>query len=181
VRIVVAHCASLGTGLDLDVPGVDPEAGPRVDNFDLFMRLMEDERYVGFLFADISAMIQFNRLYKPLDTMLKRTDLHSRLVHGSDYPLPAVNVLVHTDDFESGGYVSTEEREALDEIYDYNPLLFDFVLKRTLRHPETGARFLDVVFSPLEARLSKVAVKPAVEVRGPSGATSPKEMPVPME
>ena len=34
----------------------------------------------------------------------------------------------------------------LHEIYDYNPLLFDFVLKRPLRAPQTGERFAAEVF-----------------------------------
>ena len=42
--------------------------------------------------------------------------------------------------------ITMEERGRLNEIYHYNPLLFDFVLKRTLRHPDTGARFPASVF-----------------------------------
>ena len=34
----------------------------------------------------------------------------------------------------------------LNEIYRRNPLLYDFALKRTLHHPETGARFPPTVF-----------------------------------
>ena len=42
--------------------------------------------------------------------------------------------------------IGAEERELLNEIYDYNPLLFDFVVKRTIRHPESGERFPPNVF-----------------------------------
>lgn len=89
VKVIVAHCAGLGDNEDLDSP-----ARKRVPNFDLFVRLMEEKRYEGLLFADISAMTQYNRSGRPLTTMLQREDLHERLVNGSDYPLPAINVLI---------------------------------------------------------------------------------------
>ena len=82
-------------------------------------------------------MLQFNRMPGPFSTLLKRQDLHPRLVNGSDYPLPAINALIRTRSLASDGFITGEERTALNEIYDYNPLLFDFVLKRTMRHPET--------------------------------------------
>ena len=41
---------------------------------------------------------------------------------------------------------SPPRREALNDIYDYNPLLFDFVLKRTLRHPETKQKIAPSMF-----------------------------------
>lgn len=132
VKVIVAHCAGLGDNEDLD----DPERR-RVSNFDLFMRLMDDKRYEQLLFADISAMTQFNRIGKPLDTILAREDLQERLVNGSDYPLPAINVLIRTSTLVKQGYVTPDERTSLNEIYDYNPLLFDLVLKRTIRLPGT--------------------------------------------
>ena len=141
VKVIVAHCASLGSNPDLDKPARDSQ-----ENFDYFLRLMEEKRYEGLLFGEISAMTQFNRLPRPLVTMLKRTDLHARLVNGSDYPLPAINVLVRTGRLVELGLITEEEREQLNEIYDYNPLLFDFVLKRSLRDPETGRGFPPSVF-----------------------------------
>ena len=33
----------------------------------------------------------------------------------------------------SQGFITEAERVALNEIYDFNPLVFDYVLKRTLR------------------------------------------------
>jgi mannonate dehydratase len=44
------------------------------------------------------------------------------------------------------GFITAEERQSLNEIYDYNPLLFDFVLKRTMRHPETKQKLATSVF-----------------------------------
>lgn len=135
VKVIVAHCAGLGENEDLESP--DKKLRP---NFDLFMRLMNEKRYEGLLFGDISAMTQFNRAGKPLAMVLERETLHERLVNGSDYPLPAMNILIRTQPLVKAGYINSGERDSLNEIYDYNPLLFDFVLKRTIRSPGTIKR-----------------------------------------
>src|SRR5678815_1504748 len=140
VKVIVAHCAGLGTNEDLD--SKDRKV---VDNFDLFLRLMDEKRYEGLVFGELSAMTQFNRSGK-LRTMLAREDLHERIVNGSDYPLPAVNLLIRTRPLVKQGYINADEAASLKEIYDYNPLLFDFVLKRTLRLPGTSRRFPAAVF-----------------------------------
>lgn len=144
VRVIVAHCASDGHALDLDDP-----ARPEVETFDLFLRLMDDPRYVGLVYGEISALTMSTRCGRPLETMLARTDLHARLVNGSDYPLPAINVLFRTSQLRELGYLTRDEERALDELYDVNPLLFDLVTKRCLRHPRTGARFPESVFYAL--------------------------------
>jgi predicted TIM-barrel fold metal-dependent hydrolase len=141
VRVIVAHCASLGEGEDLDRP-----EGPPVDNFDLFLRLMNERKYEGILFGEISAVTLANRLPRPLRVLLERDDLHPRLVNGSDYPLPAVNVVIRLSPLVEAGFLREEEAEPLRTLYRHNPLLFDFVLKRTVRHPETGAGFPASVF-----------------------------------
>jgi uncharacterized protein len=140
VKVIVAHCASLGTNEDLDHPGT------KLHNFDLFLKLMDEPRYQELVFADISAMTQFNRIGKPLETILNREDLHSRLVNGSDYPLPAINFLILTKPLLRGGYINQDERALLKEIYQANPLVFDFVLKRCLRKPGTNRRLPASVF-----------------------------------
>jgi len=140
VKVIVAHCAGLGTNEDLD--SKDRKV---VDNFDLFMRLMDEKRYEGLVFGELSAMTQFNRSGK-LRTMLAREDLHERIVNGSDYPLPAVNLLIRTRPLVKQGYINADEADSLKEIYDYNPLLFDFVLKRRLKLPGAPKRFPASVF-----------------------------------
>ena len=115
-------------------------------NFQLFMRLVEDRHYDGLVFGDISAMTQFNRIGEPLSTVIGRADLHSRLVNGSDYPLPAINLLIRTRPLLRAGYIDAEERASLREIYRFNPLLFDFVLKRCLKLPGTNRRLPASVF-----------------------------------
>lgn len=141
IRVIVAHAASFGGCKDLDHGG-----GKKADCFDLFLRLMDEAKYRGLVFGEVSAMLQFNRMPVPISTLLKRQDLHPRLVNGSDYPLPAINSLIHTRSLAGNGFITSEERTALNEIYDYNPLLFDFVLKRTMRHPETKQKLAPSVF-----------------------------------
>jgi len=141
VKVIVAHCAGLGDNEDLDHP-----RRRRIHNFDLFIRLMEEKRYEGLVFADISAMTQFNRMLRPLATILERDDLHERLVNGSDYPLPAINALIRTRGLVKHGYITAAEGASLNEVYNYNPLLFDFVLKRVLRLPGTQKRLPPAVF-----------------------------------
>jgi predicted TIM-barrel fold metal-dependent hydrolase len=127
VKVIVAHCAGLGDDEDLDDP-----ARRRVPSWQLFLRMMDEPRWRGLLFGDISATTQANRTPEPLATLIRREDLHSRLVNGSDYPLPAINVVIRTSKLESLGMITSEERRALNELYDVDPLVFDYVLKRTL-------------------------------------------------
>ncbi len=141
IRVIAAHSASLGNCVD-----EDDGAATITNCFDLFLRLMDEPKYVGLLFGEISAITQYNRMPTPLATLLSRQDLHSRLVNGSDYPLPAINALIRTTSLASEGFIATDERQSLNEIYDYNPLLFDFVLKRTLRHPQTRQKLAAAIF-----------------------------------
>jgi mannonate dehydratase len=129
VRVIVAHCASLGNGPDLDI---GPN-GPSVPSFELFSRLMDEPRYEGLLVGDISAVTQVNRVGNALEALLNRDDWHPRLLNGSDYPLPGILPLFSLQHLERRGFIQKNEAEVLSAIRDYNPLLFDFVLKRTLR------------------------------------------------
>ena len=140
VRVIVAHCASLGTGVDLDA-GPD---GPAVPNLDLFARLMDDPRYEHLLMGDVSALTLANRFPGALRTVLERTDWHGRLLNGSDYPLPGVPALFDLDRMAEHGFLAADAVPALEAIQDHNPLMFDFVLKRTVSRQ--GARFAPRVF-----------------------------------
>src|SRR4030095_2793026 len=83
VRVIVAHCATRGSGVDLD----RGSSGPRVPNFALFGRLMDEARYGALLHGDISAIVQRTRAAEALPALLVRADWHPRLLWGSDYPL----------------------------------------------------------------------------------------------
>lgn len=129
VTVIVAHSASLGDGNDLDKgPG-----GPPVSNFLLFARLMDEARYEKRLYGEISAITQVNRVGVPLKTLIERGDWHARLLNASDYPLPAVMPLFSLKQLMHARYISAAQAKVLSEIRRHNPLLFDFVLKRTLR------------------------------------------------
>ena len=118
-----------------------------VPSFDLFLRLMDDPKYDGRLFGDISTVTFHGHLPRPLRVLLERGDLHARLINGSDYPVSGVTVVVRPSTLLRYGFISRDEWDPLNEIYAYNPLLFDFVVKRTVRHPRTGARFPSSVFT----------------------------------
>jgi mannonate dehydratase len=129
VRVIVAHCASLGRAIDLDV---GPE-GPKLPSFELFARLMQEPQYEGLLLGDISAITQINRVGTPLATVVKREAWGPRLLNGSDYPLPGVLPLFSLKQMVRRGYVTEPQAEVLSAVRRHNPLLFDFMLKRTLR------------------------------------------------
>ena len=94
---------------------------------------MQERRYEGLLFGDISAMTQINRVGTALETVITRGDWHPRLLNGSDYPLPGVLPLFSLKQMLRRGYVTAAQAEVLSTIRPHNPLLCDFVLKRTLR------------------------------------------------
>jgi hypothetical protein len=56
-------------------------------------------------------------------------------------------VLFRTGLLVDHGYRGEAERRALHEIDSYDPPLFDFVLKRTVRSPGTGRKFAPEIFS----------------------------------
>jgi mannonate dehydratase len=129
VRVVIAHCSSMGEDRDLD----RGPNGPEVESFSLFARMMDEARYRGLLFGDISAVTQTNRAGNVLARILEREDWHARLLNGSDYPLPGLMPVYSVDYLVSLGLLASAAAPVLTEIRAYNPLLFDFVLKRELR------------------------------------------------
>ncbi len=140
LKVIVAHCASLGMNPDLDAPA----GAPWVDNFELFVRLMNEAQWDGLLFGELSAITLVNRVGKPLRFLLEHPELHRRLINGSDYPLPAINALMQTGAIVQAGFLNEDERRLLNEIDQHNPLLFDFAIKRTVNLG--GNRLSDDVF-----------------------------------
>lgn len=140
VRVIVAHCATFGRSPDLD-RGPD---GPRISNFELFARLMDEPAWRGQLYGDLSAVAQINRLGPSLITLLKRQDWHDRLINGSDYPLPAVMPLFSLKAIVRRGLLHRDTAEVINRVRLHNPLLFDFLLKRHLRF--RGQGFADEAF-----------------------------------
>ena len=140
VRVIVAHCASLGTDVDLDSGTV----GPRVSSFALFARLMSEPRYRDLLLADVSALPQRNRA-AILGAVLEKADWHPRLLYGSDYPLPGVIPLFPVSKLADSGWLSADAVPVLERIREHNALIFDFVLKRSVR--AGGRAFSNDVFT----------------------------------
>jgi predicted TIM-barrel fold metal-dependent hydrolase len=140
VRVVVAHCASMGEDRDTD----KGENGPVLASSELFFRLMEERKFEKNLFGDLSAMTQVNRAGPALVRVLERSDWHARLLNGSDYPLPGVMPLFSLNYLVSLGLLGESMVDVLSEIRTYNALLFDFVLKRHLR--SNGKAFSKSVF-----------------------------------
>lgn len=139
VRVIVAHCASLGEGTDFD-----DKAKPQVSNFSLFARMMDSKDYEGRLFGEISTLPQINRVGEPLQVVLSRRDWQSRLLNASDYPLPGVMPLVSAQQLIDMQFLSAEDAALIFPVRDHNPLLFDFLLKRSLRYQGQG--FAEQVF-----------------------------------
>ncbi|MCB4360412.1 amidohydrolase family protein [Quatrionicoccus australiensis] len=137
VRVVVAHCASLGDDVDDD--------GKVRRSFDLFLKLMAEPRARELLYGDISAISQRNRQPAIIRTLLERSDLHERLLHGSDYPLPGVVPLTSPAALARAGLLPRAAVHDLDILRQHNPLFFDFALKRLLRWQ--GHSFSPAVFA----------------------------------
>lgn len=147
VRVVVAHCASLGHAEELDAKVKSGQPS----NFELFTQLMDEPRWRAHLFGDISAVVQANRI-DVIPTLLSRREWQGRLLNGSDYPLPGVVPLIDLRKLVARGLLQAEMVEPLLALRQHNVLLFDFVLKRSLALG--GHRFAPQVFetAPFFAR-----------------------------
>ena len=93
---------------------------------------MEEPRYAGRLYGDISAMTQTARAGAALAQVIEREDWHPRLLNGSDYPLPGVVPLVNLGDLARRGLIEPDAVPLLSGLRKANVLLYDFVLKRSL-------------------------------------------------
>lgn len=137
VRVVVAHCATIGDDVDDD--------GQLRPSFQLFLKMMAEPRASGLLLGDISAITLRNRSVDVIRVLLEREDLHDRLVHGSDYPLPGILPLISPSSLAAEGLLPPAAVGDLDTLREHNPLLFDFVLKRLLNWQ--GHSFAPAVFA----------------------------------
>lgn len=140
VKVIVAHCASLGSNFDID----KGQHGAVRSNFEFFLRLMAESRYEGYVFGDISALPQVNRVEPALTTLITHPEWHSRLLNGSDYPLPGIFPLFSLKMLTAKGFISSIQANVLNQLRRHNALLFDFVLKRHLQ--VKGQRFDVAVF-----------------------------------
>lgn len=141
VKVVMMSAGAAGRSADLDRLG-----HPEVASYRLCLRLLDDPRYRGLVFASLSGLFYDNRPLAALSALLQRPDLADRLVYASDYPFSAEAKRVHLNRFVRGGYLSAEQARLLHKIYGFNPLLFNFVLARTVHLPHTDVGFQPAVF-----------------------------------
>jgi predicted TIM-barrel fold metal-dependent hydrolase len=137
VRVILAHCASDGHDKDLD------NGNKRIKNIDLFTRIMNTPDYKTLVFGEISALTLINHAWA-IKQILERTDWHDRLLNGSDYPLPGIFPLINTEQLSHMGLIDSEYLPFLQQIKQYNPLMFDFAVKRLIKF--NGIRFANSVF-----------------------------------
>jgi uncharacterized protein len=141
VRVIAAHCATQGELRD------DESAGsPTVPAFSLLRRLIEEVRYRGLLFGDISGVVSNWREPDMVRELVLEQRWQGRLVNGSDYPLPGSPVLTSTSRMIEKGLLSPQDAQQIGHIQGHNPLLYDFALKRLLR--ADGRSFPAPVFQP---------------------------------
>ena len=142
VRVIVAHCASLGTAIDSRRSRRNRKR--QRSNFQAFMEMMRDPAYQDLLYGDASAITQINRAPKALKTLLLADDIHHRLLNGSDYPLTGILPLFSQSQLQALGLIEPRAASVIFEVQKYNPLLFDLALKRNLEWQ--GRRFPRQVF-----------------------------------
>jgi len=141
VQVILAHAATTGHHIDENHP-----EKIKIPSYQLLARMLDNPKYQGKLFVDLSAISLYNHLGPQVDTLLQRNDWNVRMMDGSDYPLPAVNFLIRTSKLKSKGYINSEEREMLNEVYSYNPLLFDLLVKRVMKHPKLKTKLSPEAF-----------------------------------
>ena len=139
VKVIVAHCASLGSNKDLDTKGSKSKS-----NFELFSRLMNDKNYKDNCLADISAINLINREVSDIKQIVENEDWHDRLLYASDYPLPGVLPIISSKKLARNGLLDSETVEFINEVRKYNSWLYDFLSKRLMR--SNGVEFANVVF-----------------------------------
>ncbi len=140
VQVIFAHCATRGESIDLD----KGKNGPEVDNLELFARMMGEKQYENLLFGDLSAITQVNRSREMIEKIVTTEEWHHRLIYGSDYPLPGVMPVFSPHNFSNWGHLSENEADVLAKVREYNPILFDIMLKRLLKI--NGKQFSTKVF-----------------------------------
>jgi uncharacterized protein len=94
--------------------------------------LMDERSHESLLLGDVSAVLQINRKADVARTLIERDEWHPRLLHGSDYPLPGIPILTRPQRLADAGLLDAKAVPVLLQVREHNPLLFDFVLKRSV-------------------------------------------------
>jgi predicted TIM-barrel fold metal-dependent hydrolase len=139
VKVIVAHCASLGSNQDLD----NKQASQK-SNFELFARLMNDANYQNNCLADISAINLINRDLHEIKQLVENQDWHSRLLYASDYPLPGVMPIISSKNLAANGLLDESVVPFINQVRQHNAWLYDFLVKRLMK--SNGIVFSNDVF-----------------------------------
>lgn len=122
--------------------GMDP-ASPRCDRFYAALARCElplithaglERAVLGADQQDLGDPLKLRRALDAGVRVLERADWHARLLNGSDYPLPGLMPIFSIEFIVSRGLLEPAAAPVLSEIRKHNPLLFNFVRKRSLRH-----------------------------------------------
>ncbi len=136
LKIIFAHVGS---------EGKSPTAeGKKEDNFNLVLALLR--RYPQQTYADISAFsVAFARA-RYLPHLLLASDIHDRLIYGSDYPLPSFGVVVGLtlSTLRWHKLISFRDIFTLLKIQRQNPFAYNYELLRRLSYQ--GKSFPETVF-----------------------------------
>ena len=144
----------------------ESDTAPR-SYFERFLEMMHEPAYRGRLFGEIS-VLPYVGTQDEMATIFADPELRCRMLDGSDYPNPALNIvrLLSSELFESSGPLRWSDadplsalrarRDALDTIRRQNPVLYDFVLKRSLRFRFRGRLepLPDAVFYDLATKIA---------------------------
>ena len=157
VNVIMAHAGYKGRN-------IHPQSGEEHENTELFNEMLANypKNLKGGLsgtlfikkqgiitYLDSSNQTQMGPLARQLERFLAdRENLYAeRLVYGSDYPLPGIAFLNPVENLQRQRFINEQQATLLNEIQAINPLLYDFVLKRTIHHPtDNNKRLPDSMF-----------------------------------
>lgn len=139
VKVIVAHCASLGSNQDLDNLELSNKS-----NFELFSRLMNDVNYQTNCLADISAINLINREVAEIKAIVENHDWHSRLLFATDYPLPGVMPIISSKNLVNNELLDPSVVSFVNQVRSHSSWLYDFLVKRFMI--SNGSTFSTDVF-----------------------------------
>lgn len=122
VDVVLLHAGRAG--------GVDGGASYYQEFVDLLQRYAGSEARV---YGELSA-VPYKDTAAVFEQILQDDFVLDRMLNASDYPAVTPHIYAYGSlkDLFRRGWLTRTDFESLDEVLHYNPLLFDFVLKRTL-------------------------------------------------
>lgn len=141
VNIVMVHVSG-----KQQYPAAVGEKG-RTTGTELLLHLLRNPDYDDNLHVALAGAVGANRAEGSLMQWLQHPQVTAQLLYASGYPRPAVAITVDLQELAAKGFITRKQARALSEIRRVNPLLFDFVLMRTIRLPYTDLGLPAAVFT----------------------------------